>query len=177
MKANRRQSYVAVPSIEVIYEGVKSFWKTNTNLDVIIAYHPISRVHEVIAHDPNSGLESRVYVNSQLLAASISPNQVQEAVENMKEQAIRQKKQFELLSATHSAENNARSQFILSRLVILSPQTNEFRIGIQPQLGDKLKNASSASEELSSTEELEMLLSEKPTYVTPLSTNFMKNGA
>ncbi len=176
MKANRRQSYVAVPSIEVIYEGVKSFWKTNTNIDVIIAFHPILRVHEIIAHDPNSGLESRVYLNSQLLAASISPNQVQEAVENMKEQAIRQKKHFEILSATQSAENNARSQFVLSRLVVLLPQTNEFRIGIQPQLGDKLKSALSASEESSSIEELEMLLSDKPAALTPLSTNFMKNG-
>src|ERR1700722_6180605 len=90
---SRKQSYICTDTVSVIFDGAKSFWKTRTNLDVLIVDHPKQLCYEVISYNPTIGVESpRIYLSSLLLGQKIDQVDLQSRVAEKKEALTRAKK-------------------------------------------------------------------------------------
>ena len=56
--------------VTILFDGSKSFWKSNCKVDVIVALHDAFKVIEVICYDPDRGLEApRIYLNLDIVKA------------------------------------------------------------------------------------------------------------
>jgi hypothetical protein len=80
----------------VIYKGSKNFWKTRSNLEIIIAEHRIASIFifEVICHDSNTDIDERLYIDCTRLRKNISPVLIESAMTAKIEQYNRAKKAF-----------------------------------------------------------------------------------
>jgi len=116
---SRKQSYISSAGFTVLFDGSKTFWKTRTNLDILIAMHSNAMVIEVISYDANAGKETpRFYISVPLLITKIDKDECDRKVAMKKEVFLRQKKDFKQTEVMKEAMNEAMVTFILSRLAI-----------------------------------------------------------
>jgi hypothetical protein len=164
--AARKQSFVATPGMEVQYEGSKSFWKSRTNLDILIVSHPKNNCLEIIGYDANKGVESRTYANAALLSTKLDQNEIREKVEEKKELYNRQKKPVNAAQLQKEVVVNAMNQYIISRLQVDEVNTAELKIFLSSMTGDKINEE---------TKQLD-IVSEIPKGLAPLPTCFIKKA-
>lgn len=137
----QRQLFVPSPAFEAQYEGSKTFWKTRTNLEILILSHAKHNCLEVIAFDPEKGVEARpLYIDSILLLSKLDQNKIQLKVEEKKESLIRQKKAADVAQIRKEIVVNGMNQFIISRLQIVdSDDSSSFHIHLAP-MGEDIIN-------------------------------------
>jgi hypothetical protein len=110
---------VRVPSIDILYEGTKSIYKTNCHIDIIIAYHKSSRICEVITYEPEKDYEApRIYLNSDIIRGQLDPNELSKATDILMEKCLRARKPFTMADIHKISERNALINYILSRIQI-----------------------------------------------------------
>eukprot|EP00599_Poterioochromonas_sp_BG-1_P009676 CAMPEP_0173136304 /NCGR_PEP_ID=MMETSP1105-20130129/2407_1 /TAXON_ID=2985 /ORGANISM="Ochromonas sp., Strain BG-1" /LENGTH=405 /DNA_ID=CAMNT_0014048467 /DNA_START=21 /DNA_END=1238 /DNA_ORIENTATION=- len=139
--STRRQLFVASPAFEALYEGSKTFWKTRTNLEILILSHAKHNCLEVIAFDPEKGVEAPpIYLDSVLLHSKLDQNKIQLKVEEKKEALIRQKKAADVVQIRKEIVVNGMNQFIISRLQIVdSDDSSSLHIHLAP-MGEDVIN-------------------------------------
>ena len=156
-------------TVSVIFDGAKSFWKTRTNLDVLIVEHAKQLCYELIAYNATVGVEApRIYLSSLLLAQKIDQAEVQARVADKKEALTRAKKTFNAADLTKEVTYGLISQYILARLSIpndLPPGT--LTVLLMPCSGDKIVDVD--------TQRLDIIC-EKPNLTIPLQVARQKNA-
>ncbi len=84
--SQRKQSYTCSETVVVLFDGAKSFWKTRTNLDILIVEHSKQMCIELIAFNSVLQVEApRIYLSSLLLFSKIDQNEVKEKLTEKKE--------------------------------------------------------------------------------------------
>jgi hypothetical protein len=168
--SNRRQSFIAQPGqCDVQYEGSKSFWKTRTNIDILIVNHFKYNCLEIICYDPERGNEasSRIYVNAALLISKIDQNELKKQLEDIKEGNLRQKKSFNASQLQKELLIAAMNTYISSRIQLDGdPSSGRLKVVLSPLTGDKLDEE---------TKELDIITS-LPTGLSTLSTCFQRKA-
>lgn len=141
--STRRQSFVASPAFEAQYEGSKTFWKTRTNLEILILSHAKHNCLELIAFDPEKGVEApHIYINAALLVSKLDQNEIKLKVEEKKEALIRQKKAANVAQIQKEIVVNGMNQFIINRLQIVDgDNTTSLHIHLPPMSGDIVNEA------------------------------------
>jgi hypothetical protein len=172
-KANKKKSFAPTDNIDVVYEGSKSFWKHNQKLDILIALHRIHGIYEIVAYDPDEGIESkRIYVSKHLLIQKLDSDEIYGRIKALKEANIRQKKSatdFEYDTVLEKLHDKACVQYLVTRIATRKNLTeNDFIVGLNVLTGDKTN---------SKTSKLDVILEDEdiPTDLTPLVTSFLRN--
>eukprot|EP01038_Epipyxis_sp_PR26KG_P014847 gene14847-19955_t len=123
-------------SFIVLYQGSRTFWKTRTNLDIIILEHPKHKCLELIPYNIDLAKEApRIYFYSELLKSKLNYNEVSDKVSEKKEKYIREKKSFVAENLTKEVINQMMAQYITSRITI-SNDSNDFEISLLKNIGD-----------------------------------------
>ena len=140
MTTKGRNSCVAVEGLEVLHDGLKSYWKTRSNLDILICSHNKFLCIEIIAYNAETGIEApRLYVSSALLATKLNIDDLQNNVVKKKESLIRQKKSFTHPEINKLVYNEMMVNFILTRLGISSgvDLKTDLKMVLTPMVSDE----------------------------------------
>jgi hypothetical protein len=169
---------VNISTATVEFDGPKTFYKTNTKVDILIAHHEAFLCYEVIIYNSQLDLEApRIYINSMLLQSYVQdrldPQQLNTKLQELKEQALRQKKTFILEEARNEQMKNLYMQYILNRLKIdetaaaESENSSPFRMVISPI--NEIEETMNEDTGL-----LDIVYPCKPAGLVPLVSNFQK---
>jgi len=129
-----------VEGLEVLHDGLKSYWKTRSNLDILICSHNKFLCIEIIAYNAETGIEApRLYVSSALLATKLNIDDLQNNVVKKKESLIRQKKSFTHPEISKLVYNEMMVNFILTRLGISSDVDlkTDLKMVLTPMVSDE----------------------------------------
>ena len=140
MTTKDRNSCVAVEGLEVLHDGLKSYWKTRSNLDILICSHNKFLCIEIIAYNAETGIEApRLYVSSALLATKLNMDDLQNNLVKKKESLIRQKKSFTHPEISKLVYNEMMVNFILTRLGISSgvDLKTDLKMVLTPMVSDE----------------------------------------
>jgi hypothetical protein len=178
LKHSRRQTYISNPAAIVEFDGPKTFYKTNTKVDILIAHHEVFLCYEVIVYNSQLDLEApRIYINSMLLQSYVQDRldseQMITKLQELKEQALRQKKNFVLEEARNEQMKNHYMQYILNRLKIDETVAGETEISPQFRM---VMNPINESEEAMNEDTglLDIVYPCKPAGLVPLVSSFQK---
>jgi hypothetical protein len=115
-----------VQTIEVIYEGMKSIFKTDYHIDLIVALHIKSRCFEVITYDPESGYAApRIYLNADLVYKQLNQKDIVQESDSLIKKYMRARKPFTLSDIQKSVENTFIVNFLLSRMYLRKPNSQQ----------------------------------------------------
>jgi hypothetical protein len=165
--SSRRHSFIPAPSAEVHYEGQKSFWKTRTNLEILIVSYPQFLCLEIITYDAEKGIEpERIYVSSTALVPKINQEELKTKVDEKKEANLRQKKNVNLSQVTKEVLVQLMNQYIIQRMRIEKAEVTctALKVYLEAIDGDSTDP---------STGKLDILC-DKPTGMTVIATCFQK---
>lgn len=165
--SSKRQSFISTQAVEIVFEGSKTFWKSRTNLEIVIVSHTKYLTIEVLVFHPNIGKESpRLYLHSLLLAGKIDQNDLQAKLAEKKEAIIRQRKPVNAQQLTKELLNNAIAQYVMSRLQFVTETEDEpFRAFLVPMTGDVI---------VDQEKQLLDIIVSKPPNLEPVQSNFQK---
>jgi len=171
---SRKQSFVAGDGFDVLFDGSKAFWKTRSNLDILIASHKKQLCIEVVAYNAEVGVEApRIYLSSMLLSTKINP-QSEEFVSKLgakKEAFNRQKKSYSVPELTKEVYNELILNYIMQRLNVVSEGidlTKELKMTIAAMTGDTVKE--------DETGEVDFII-KAPPNLTPVTVNYTKKAS
>mmetsp|Transcript_2110 Transcript_2110/g.5000 ORF Transcript_2110/g.5000 Transcript_2110/m.5000 type:complete len:454 (+) Transcript_2110:95-1456(+) len=131
--ASSRQSVVKTvqDGFEVLMDGSQSYWRTRSNLDILIVSHPAQLCIELIAYNAEIGVEApRIYICSVLLAAKIKPDTFKENISSKKEVLKRQNKKYNTADLIKQAFNELMVNYIMQRLILVDSM--EVRVALSP---------------------------------------------
>uniref|UniRef100_A0A7S3GZZ0 Uncharacterized protein n=1 Tax=Spumella elongata TaxID=89044 RepID=A0A7S3GZZ0_9STRA len=172
--ASRKQSFVAGDGFDVLFDGSKSFWKTRSNLDILIASHKKQLCIEVVSYNAEIGVEApRIYLSSMLLSTKINP-QSEEFVSKLgakKEAFNRQKKSYSVPELTKEVYNELMLNYIMQRLNVVSEGvdlTKELKMTIAHMNGDTVKDDDPT---------LVDFVINCPPSLTPVTVNYQKKAS
>jgi hypothetical protein len=170
--ASRKQSFVAVEGFEVLFDGSKSFWKTRSNLDILIASHKKQLCIEIVCYNAEIGVETRIYLSSMLLSTKIDPNSEDfvSKLNSKKEVFNRQKKAYVAADVTKEVYNELMLNYIMQRLNVVSEGvdlTKELKMTIQPQSNDTCSPEDSTKVDF---------VIQKPTALVPVQVTYQKKA-
>ena len=105
-------------TLVVLFDGSKTFWKTRSDLRILIIKHVPFNCLEIISYDPVDGIEfPRFYLDSTIINSKFNVEAVEKSYTEQKEVSIRQKKitkdKNEMIS---TIRNQMITQFVLSRV-------------------------------------------------------------
>lgn len=160
---------MSTDTVSVIFDGAKSFWKTRTNLDVLIVEHSKQLCYELIVYNATIGVEApRIYLSSLLLAQKIDQAELQARVADKKEALTRAKKTFNAAELSKEVAYGLISQYILARLSIPNDlPEGTLTVMLMPCTGDKIVDVD--------TQRLDVIC-EKPNLTIPLQVARQKNS-
>ena len=158
--------YQCAEGVSVIFEGVKTFWKTGAHVDVVIAEHKKQNCLEFIVYDAKLGLEApRLYLNAHLAADKIEAAEYQDILSHRQETLNRAKKNFDHAKLARDVKNEMIAHHILSRLHIPSGPAGTFTVVLTPFSDDALNKDGQLDFEIA-----------KPKTIEPLHVEFHKNA-
>jgi len=173
MTSARKQSFVGADGFDILFDGSKSFWKTRTNLDILVASHKKQLCIELVAYNAEVGVEApRIYMSSMMLATKINP-QSEEFINKLstkKESLTRQKKAFSAAELTKEVYNEMILNYILQRLNVVSEGvdlTKELKMVITPQSSDTVNEEGT----------VDFVLPVPPTGLTPVVVTYTKKAS
>lgn len=137
--SSKRNLFVSAQAVETVFEGSKTYWKSRTNLEIVMVSHTKYLTIELLVFHPDIGKESpRLYFSSLLLAGKIDQNDLQQKLAEKKEAIIRQRKPVNAQQLTKELLNNAIAQYVMSRLQFVTVTEDEepFRVFLVPMTGD-----------------------------------------
>jgi hypothetical protein len=146
MTSARKQSFVGAEGFDVLFDGSKSFWKTRSNLDILVASHKKQMCIELVAYNAEIGVEApRLYMSTMLLSTKINPQgeEFMNKVAAKKEALARQKKTVVPAEITKEVYNEMILNYVLQRLAVVSEGvdlTKELKMAITPQSSDTVKD-------------------------------------
>ena len=157
------------PNVKVIYEGVKTLWKTRACLDVLIADHLNDQCYELIVYDAAMGIEApRVYVNSELVASKIHPDELDAKVAEKKESLTRAKTSFDHEAVTKDVMQDMMVQYVVSRIGIPDYlPVGVLSVVLLPFCEDRLNYE---------TNQLDVIFGAKPETLSPLRVVCKRNN-
>mmetsp|Transcript_46019 Transcript_46019/g.94142 ORF Transcript_46019/g.94142 Transcript_46019/m.94142 type:complete len:511 (-) Transcript_46019:315-1847(-) len=140
---SRKQSYVPVGGLEVMFDGSKSFWKSRSNLEVLIVSHTRHLCIEVVAYSSELGAEFRLYCSRMALATKIDPesSEFTKKLSDKKEQFIRKKKTFSPKELSNEVYNDLMQDYIMRRMIVVTENVDlskELKVALAPQTGDQM---------------------------------------
>jgi nitrogen regulatory protein PII-like uncharacterized protein len=164
--SNRRQLFLAQPGCDVQYQGSKSFWKTRTNIDLLIVNHKKYNCLEVICYDPEKGIEApRIYLNNNVLISKVDLEEIKQRLEEKTEASLRQKKTINIPDAQKELVVSAINLFITSRLQLADDLSNGLKVFVCPIGGDIINEE---------TKQIDIIMETVPAALVPLPTCFQK---
>jgi hypothetical protein len=127
--------------LEVLYEGCKNFWRTRTNIDIIIVKHRNHRIIEIVTYAAVVDREAtRLYLNDDILFKMIDSSEFVDVLRLAKEPFLR-KRSFDLdkNKLMRDIIREAKVNYILNRVTIeeCSEETRTFRVGFQFNFRDR----------------------------------------
>jgi hypothetical protein len=163
---NRRQLFLTQPGCDVQYQGSKSFWKTRTNIDLLIVNHTKYNCLELICYDPEKGVEApRIYLSNSLLISKVDLAEIKQRLEERTEASLRQKKTISIPDTQKELVVNTVNLFITSRLQLADDLSNGLKVFVGPIGGDIVNEE---------TKQLDVIIENIPTGLMPLPTCFQK---
>lgn len=158
---------IVTTGTDTIFEGAKSYWKTRVNLDLIIVYHPKNHCIEVVAHHPDLGKESRLYLSSLLILSKLDQNELQLRLGEKKEVFIKHRKPVNIPLLSKEVLYSSISNYIQSRLLYeVSEAGEDFSVTMQPLTGDNVVTDDAGSR-------LDCLITH-PATLDPIMSHFQK---
>lgn len=108
--------------ISIVHQGAKNFWKSRSNLDIIIAEHRNgpSAIYEVVCHDANTDIDERIYIDCIRLRKNISHGLIETTMAAKIEQYNRAKKSFSKQIIEKQVINELMIQYVLARIFLES---------------------------------------------------------
>lgn len=171
--ASRKQSFVGGDGFDILFDGSKSYWKTRSNLDILVASHKKQLCIEVVSYNAEIGVEApRLYMSSMLLATKINPQSEEFATKlsNKKEVFNRQKKSYSVPELTKEVYNDLILDYVMKRLNVVAEGvdlTKELKMTITPQSGDAVKEDDPT--------QVDFIINMPPT-LTPVSVTYQKKA-
>lgn len=173
LMASRKQSFVGGDGFEILFDGSKSYWKTRSNLDILVASHKKQLCIEVVAYNAEIGVEApRLYISSMMLSTKINP-QGDDFVAKLsakKEAFNRQKKSYSVPELTKEVYNELMLDYIMRRLNVVSEGVDlakELKMTITPQSGDAVKEDDPTQVDF---------IIEMPPTLTPVAVTYQKKA-
>eukprot|EP00981_Chlorochromonas_danica_P003177 scaffold633_cov288-Ochromonas_danica.AAC.12 len=143
---------------EIIFTGSKNFWKTKTNLEIVIVFHPSFHLFEIIASDPASPSdEERLYVDYPRLRSKLDHELVEKATLAEQEAQLLESKVVDCGEVQEEVVLRLAKDYLLARLQMTyaSPSASGtsygeqeggggggsvpgWRISLQPAVDDRL---------------------------------------
>lgn len=115
---------------KLIFQGVKFYWRTRNTIDVTIVEHTEQDVTEVILFDPALGTEApRVYLSTPVLYTKLDQEDFELQLSFAKRNSVPITEKF-----IDGMMNQAKSDFILNRLVITEYVVDLRRVVVSLQL-------------------------------------------
>eukprot|EP01039_Chlorochromonas_danica_P004106 gene4106-4499_t len=100
--------------LDIIYDGYKNFWRTHTNLQILIIDHIKLDIVEVIAYDPAHHEEApRLYIDGNILSTRID---IDARVEEERDRNINKRAHFDYEKLKQMILEDFKKEFILARL-------------------------------------------------------------
>lgn len=171
--ASRKQSFVGGDGFDVLFDGSKSYWKTRSNLDILVASHKKQMCIEVVAYNAEIGVEApRLYMSSMLLATKINPQSEEftSKLSNKKEVFNRQKKSYSVPELTKEVYNDLILDYVMKRLNVVAEGvdlTKELKMTINPMSGDTVKEDDPT--------QVDFIINMPPT-LTPVTVTYQKKA-
>jgi hypothetical protein len=170
--SSRKQSFVGADGFEVLFDGSKSFWKTRSNLDILVASHKKQMCIELVAYNAEIGVEApRMYMSTMLLSTKINP-QSEEFLGKIgakKEALTRQKKPVNGAEVTKEVYNEMMLNYIMQRLAVVSEGLDlakELKVTLNPQSNDTVNEQGT----------VDFVLEIPPTGLTPVVVTYTKKA-
>ena len=71
----------AASAAQMIFQGVKFFWRTRNTIDIMLAEHRALNVTEIVTYDPTLDREAaRLYVDSKVVFAQLNHQDIEKQV-------------------------------------------------------------------------------------------------
>lgn len=169
---SRKASFIGSDGFDVLFDGSKSFWKTRSNLDILVASHKRQMCIELVAYNAEIGVEApRLYMSTMLLSTKINPQSEDflGMIAAKKEVLTRQKKTVNIGEITKEVYNEMILSYIMKRLGVVSEGldlTKELRMCLNAQASDTLNEDGT----------LDFLLPIPPTGLTPVTVTYTKKA-
>lgn len=128
--------------LHIIFDGSISLWRSRTNLDLLIIHHEKHSCIEVVAYNPEVDQEApRLYLDSRVLFATFDEHEIQGKVEEITEQLIRNKNDFDPSQVRIDSMYSLAYSYVKSRLSVesspsTSTKTVPFTIFLKFKQGD-----------------------------------------
>jgi hypothetical protein len=136
---------VATDKRVVLYKGMKQFWRTRTNVDIVICEHKDSRVVEIVTYEPVLDMEApRLYLDDGILYSKLDQSQLEESLKSAKELLLRLREVPDKEALMREIGNKAKVEYILNRLTVdtyavgaTCPGLKSFRVGFKFNFRDE----------------------------------------
>lgn len=115
----------------VIHQGVKSFWKTRSTVDLTLARHCQRNTIEIIAFEPALDVEGqRIYVDETAIAKKLNADLINENFEIKRETLLRRKEEYDPLQLMKDVQEQVLVEYIVNRIFISQylPQSKSFGV-------------------------------------------------
>jgi hypothetical protein len=110
-----------VPPLITLWDGPKNFWKQRQNVEMRIVEHTAQKVVEIICFNPDLCAESpRIFLDSKKLYARLDSAEIDEKVNNKREELARMRKRVPLEEMKEVIVKDMAVQYIQARLQIVA---------------------------------------------------------
>jgi len=110
-----------VAPLVTLFDGPKNFWKQRQNVEMRIVEHTVQKVVEIICFNPDLCAESpRIFLDSKKLYARLDSAEIDEKVNNKREELARMRKRVPLEEMKEAIVKDMAVQYIQARLQIVA---------------------------------------------------------
>jgi len=111
-----QQSSVDRIDVDVIYDGPITFWQSRLIMDAVIAMHRAFNMIEFIVHDSKAKKEaSRLYIGVSDIIPFIDTTKIDESLQKISEQRIRQCKDFNQAKEARLLYNEVIAKYLVNK--------------------------------------------------------------
>lgn len=124
--------------LKVLFDGSKHFWRTQINIDVVVALHTNHNCIEIVSFNPSLALKApRIYLDFSSVKARLNPSAINDKLQQMKEDALRAKRHFVAKDAMSTVISALSLQYIFQRLDFAPDCSKDnFRMVLSALTGD-----------------------------------------
>lgn len=135
---NRYKSYDD-EEIAILYDGSYTFWRTGTNLDVLLVDHKNFNCYELVVFEPLANKEApRIYLTGNEVVNAIKLDDIQNRVTEVIEQNTRHHVVNDLQEIESLVRKELAAHYIVSRISLdtFARDIYQFKVYLQPSFDD-----------------------------------------
>jgi hypothetical protein len=120
--------------LEVYFDGCKHFWRTRTNVDIIVVEHKDHQIIEIVTYTPVVDREAtRLYLSDDVVYSKLDHSEFEEALRLAKEPLLRRRIVPDREKLMKAIVKEAKTNYIMNRLCIeeCCLETRTFKVGFQ----------------------------------------------